>query len=157
MTAHEEIRAWLALSAAGLLDPAEERRLREHVRECAGCAGELEALSALASGLRVQPAPAPSAELLARTAALAAAELAAEADRRRGAGLAIACGLAVWISSLFTWSVYEILTGGAAALLRPNLAGLLAWFAISIICTGVAAPAAVALTAARRRLERSFT
>ncbi len=157
MTAHEETRSWLALSAAGLLDPGEERRLREHVRECAACAGELEALGALASGLRAQPAPAPSPELLARTAALAAAELAAEAERRRGAGLALACVLAVWVSSLFSWSVYEILTGGAAALLRPNLAGVLAWFAVSAICTCMAAPAAVALTAARRRLERSFT
>ena len=156
MTAHEEIRSWLALSAAGLLEPAQERGLREHVRECAACAAELEALGALAAGLSVLPAPAPSPELLARTASLAAAELAAEADRRRGAGLALACGLAVWVSTLFTWSVYEILSGGAAALLRPKLAALLAWFAISAICACIAAPAAVALTAARRRLERSL-
>ena len=120
------------------------------------CGGR-EAFGALASGLSGMPAPGPSPELLARTAALAAAELAAEADRRRGAGMALACALAVWVSTLFSWSVYEILTGGAAALLRPSLAGLLAWFAVSAILTCMTAPAAVALTAARRRLERSFT
>jgi hypothetical protein len=156
MTVHEEAHSGLALSAAGLLDPQEERRLREHVRECAACASELDEFGTLAAGLGALPASSPSPELLARTAAIAAAELAAEADRRLGAGLALASGLAVLASTLFTWSVYVILTGGAAALLRPNMAGLLAWLAIFAIGTCTAAPAAVALTAARRRGERSM-
>ena len=122
MTAHEETRSWLALSAAGLLDPGEERRLREHVRECAACAGELEALGALASGLR---APA-GAGAVAGTAGAHGGAGGGRAGRRSGAaggaGLALACVLAVWVSSLFSWSVYEILNGrrGGPAAAKPG-------------------------------------
>ena len=38
----ESIRDLLALSAAGLLDASEARRVAEHVRECGACAADLE-------------------------------------------------------------------------------------------------------------------
>ena len=38
MSEHETVRDWLALSAAGLLEPGEERRVHEHAAACAECA-----------------------------------------------------------------------------------------------------------------------
>lgn len=49
---HEDIRDLMALSAAGLLDAAGERRVLEHARECPECAARLEEIGALARGLR---------------------------------------------------------------------------------------------------------
>ena len=80
MSDHEPVRQLLALSAAGLLDAGEERLVREHARQCAACAAELEEFAALSAGLSALPVPQPPADLVRRTAAL----LAAEADRRAG-------------------------------------------------------------------------
>ena len=51
----------LALSAAGLLEAAEERQVREHARECTACAASLESFGDLAMGLRQLPAPGAAA------------------------------------------------------------------------------------------------
>ena len=154
MTTHDAVRPLLALSAAGLLEPGEERHVREHVRECAPCAAELDALAELGSALAVLPQPALPPDLPRRAASLLAAELALQADRRRGAALAVAGCLFAWMATVVAWAVYEILTGGAPALLRPDLSSLVVWLALSAVSVCVAAPAA-AMLAARRRLERS--
>jgi anti-sigma factor RsiW len=152
MTPHEAIRQSLALSAAGLLDPAGERRVREHVRECPECAAELDAFAALSAGLSALPAPPPSPDLLAHTQAMITAELAAQADRRRGAILATAGGLFGWILLLAGWQTYRILTGNS---------GLLVWLVFSTIPSLLGAGAAAALlagpamTVTGRRLERN--
>ena len=70
MSDHESVRELLALSAAGLLDPGEERLVREHVRQCAACAAELDDYAALSAGLSALPAPQPPADLVSRTTAL---------------------------------------------------------------------------------------
>ncbi len=51
MSDHEHVRQLLALSAAGLLDPAEERQVREHARQCAACAASLDEFAALSAAL----------------------------------------------------------------------------------------------------------
>lgn len=147
MTAHEAIRQSLALSAAGLLDPAGERRVREHVRACAECAAELDAFAALSSGLSALPAPPPPPHLLARTQAMLSAEIAVQADRRRGAILAMAGGVFSWILLLGAWQTYRVLTGNS---------GLLVWLVFSTIPSLLGAGAAAALLAGRRRLERNL-
>jgi cytochrome c biogenesis protein CcdA len=155
MTAHEETRALLALSAAGLLEPFEERRVREHIQGCVSCAAELDALAALSAGLSAQPLPVMPPDLAVRTQAMLAAELAARAEVRRGSVLVVAAGMFALLLTCFTWCGYEWFTGGAVAVLRPGWAGLAAWLAISAVSLCVAVPAAAAL-AHRRRLERSF-
>ena len=85
MTTHETIRQLLALSAAGLLDAADDRRVRQHVQECAECAAALDDLAALSADLCRLPAPMAPPDLLARTEARVAAELAAQAGLRHGA------------------------------------------------------------------------
>jgi len=145
MTPHEAIRQSLALSAAGLLDPAGERRVREHVRACPECAAMLDAFAALSAGLSALPAP-PPPHLLARTLGMLTAEVAAQADRRRGAILAAAGGLFGWILLLAGWQTYRILTGNS---------GLLVWLVFSTIPSLLGAGAVTALLG-QRRLERNL-
>lgn len=147
MTFHENIRDLLALSAAGLLDPADERRVREHLRDCPDCAARADEFASLSVRLSALPAPLPPPGLAARTEARLVAELAAEADRRQGAILAAAAGLFAWVLTLATWYCYRTLADG----------GVLGWLAWSTGLASVAAPAAAGLLRSRRRLERSMS
>jgi len=144
MTPHEATRPLLALSAAGLLDADGERQVREHVRECAECTAHLRGLAALAAGLSAMPMPAPSLELLARTQARLAVQLAARRDRISGTILALAgCGCG-WVVSLATWGAWDALGGNPAILI---------WLEFSAVLAGLTAAVVVRR---RRRVERSF-
>ena len=144
MTPHESTRPLLALSAAGLLDADGERQMREHVRECPECAAHLSGLAALAAGLSAMPSPSPSADLLARTQARVAAQLAARRDRISGTVLAVAgCGCG-WVVSLATWGAWDALGGNPAILI---------WLEFSAVLAGLTAAVVVRR---RRRVERSF-
>ena len=147
MTTHETIRQLLALSAAGLLDAADERRVREHVHECAECSAALEELAAVSANLGRLPAPMAPADLLARTEARAAAELEAQAGLRHGAILAVGAGLFAWMAALATWCLYRFLAGGA---------GWVAWLVLTTVPAYMAAGAVAVMFASRRRLERSL-
>ena len=63
MSDHESVRELLALSAAGLLDAGEERLVRDHARQCAACAAELDDYATLSAGLSALPSPQPPADL----------------------------------------------------------------------------------------------
>src|SRR5438552_6300195 len=95
----EQVHGLLALSAAGLLDAPEARRVAEHVLECAACAAELESLGDIAAALGLLPAPHPPAGLVYQTQLA----IAAESDRRQGARLALAAGVLAWVIALATW------------------------------------------------------
>jgi len=143
VTGHQEIRKLLAQSAAGLLEAEEERRVREHLRDCAECAARAEEFAGLASGLGALPAPPLPLGLVTRTEALVAAELAAEADRRQGAMLAAVASMLAWLMAVAGWYLYRALTSG----------GIWGWVALSTIPVSVAIPAAAAIVR-RNRLER---
>ena len=83
MNRHDDVRGLLALAAAGELEAEEQRRVNDHLLECAACAQEMASLRELAAGLRILPAPSVSLGLAARTRARVAAELAAREERRR--------------------------------------------------------------------------
>ena len=155
MKSCESIAGLLALSAAGLLDAREEGLIREHSCECPACAAQLESLGSIAAALSALPAPVPPADLALRTQALAAAELAAAADRRLGGILALAGAALGWVSWFALWDFYRVLTGGIATLLRPEWPGLWAWLALTTSMMFVAAPVAAALLRAHRG-ERSI-
>jgi hypothetical protein len=139
MTPHETWREQLALSAAGLLDAAEERLVREHVRECPDCASELEAFGDLAAALSILPSPAPPPDLLPRTHA----RVAADRDRREAQMLAI--GSAICAATL---------TATACLLAQPYL-GPLVWVAATVLPT-VPAAIVVAKLKSRTRIQRSL-
>jgi predicted anti-sigma-YlaC factor YlaD len=147
MTTHETIRQLLALSAAGLLDAADERRVHEHVHQCAECSTALDDLAAVSADLCRLPAPIAPPDLLARTEARVAAELAAQAGLRHGAILAVGAGLFAWMAALATWGLYRLLAGSA---------GWLEWLMLTTVPAYMAAGAVAAMFASRRRLERSL-
>jgi predicted anti-sigma-YlaC factor YlaD len=141
MSDHESVRELLALSAAGLLNAAEERSVREHVRQCAACAGELDEFAGLSAGLSALPSPQPPADLVRRTSAL----LAAEADRRQGAVFAGAAAIVALALVLLVGQALRTLMGDSA---------VLAWLGWATISSILGAASALVLVS-RRRLERS--
>ena len=136
---HDAVRALLALSAAGLLDPEAERQVREHARTCADCTAVLASLGQLAAGLSALPAPPPPIDLLARTQA----RIAADRDRREAWRLSIAASICA-----------ATLAVAACLELEPYL-GSLVWIAFAVIPSLLGAGAALTL-ASRRHLERSL-
>jgi hypothetical protein len=108
MSDHETVRQLLAFSAAGLLDASEDRLVREHARQCAACAAELDEFA----GLSALPCPLPPADLLRRTSTL----LAAEADRRQGAVFAGSAAIFAFAFVLLMGQTLRVLVGDSAAL-----------------------------------------
>jgi hypothetical protein len=142
MKDHESVRQLLALSAAGLLDAAEERLVREHARQCARCAAKLDDYATLAAGLSALPCPLPLADLLRRTNALVVAEV----DRRQGAVFAGGAAVFALAFVLIVGQTLRTLLGDSAAL---------AWLVWAIV-SSVLGTASALLLASRRRLERSI-
>jgi hypothetical protein len=142
MNDHESVRQLLALSAAGLLDPGEERLVREHARQCARCAAKLEDYAVLSAGLSALPCPLPLADLLARTSTLVAAEV----DRRQGAALAGASAVFACVFVLIVAQALRTLAGDSAALV---------WLASALVSSVLGTASALVL-ASRRRPERSI-
>ena len=142
MSEHETVRQLLALSAAGLLDAAEERLVREHARQCARCAAKLDDYAALSAGLSALPCPLPLADLLRRTNSLVAAEL----DRRQGAAFAAAAAIFALVFVLLIGQTLRMVAGDTAALV---------WLLWAVI-TSVFGAASALVLASRRRLERSI-
>src|SRR2546423_15604574 len=136
----ESIRDLLALSAAGLLDASEARRVAEHVRECGACAAELESLGDVAGALGSLPAPHPPAGLVYQTQLA----VAVEADRRQGARLAVASGGLAWVIGLATWEVGSILAGS-------NAIWIWTFWCAAVAGAGLLAVAALVAQRTRRR------
>lgn len=145
MTPHEAVRDLLALSASGVLDAADERSVREHVRDCAECAARLEQLAMLAGDLAALPVPAIPPDLALRTQALMAAELAARAERRQGAVLAALAGGFGWGLALLTAYFFQLAAGGSMWM----------WLAGHSAVALLGAAAAAALYQQQRNSERS--
>lgn len=144
MISHDTIRELLALSAAGMLEPPDERTVRAHVRECAECAGRLEQLAMVAEDLGALPVPEVPPDLALRTQALMAVELAAQADRRQGALLATLAGAFGWGMALGTAYIFHLAAGGSLSL----------WLAGHGAVALLGAPAAAALYRQHGRSER---
>jgi hypothetical protein len=142
MNDHDSVRKLLALSAAGLLDPGEERLVREHARQCARCAAKLDDYATLAAGLSALPCPLPLADLLRRTNALVAAEV----DRRQGAALAGASAVFTFAFVLIVGQTLRTLAGDSAALV---------WLGWALVSSVLGTASALVL-ASRRRPERSI-
>jgi hypothetical protein len=145
---HEEVRALLAMSAAGSLDAAGERTVREHARDCAECAAALQTFSELAGILANRPSPVPPPALLLVTQARVAAALEIAAERRRSVWIAAAAAALAWVINLATYALIHWW--------RPEVSPALAWLALSAVTASVAAPAA-AIVAQKRRMQRRMS
>lgn len=137
MNEHFVVRDLLTLAAAGALDPAEQRRVEEHLRQCESCRAELGEWTQLAYALKELPTPMASPKLVIRTQRLLlhAAALRGRQASRLGMALLIAFSwmfafvtlgfvrlldlpLAQWldVSSTTVWIVYIGVTWFATAL-----------------------------------------
>lgn len=157
MSEHECMREVLALAAAGTLDPGEQRRLDQHVRECAACRRELETWCGYAAGLRRLPQPPVPATLVERTRARILQERAAAADRRWDDLMLAALALFAWTVGLSFWFLLRVFAGGALVIMGTNLLRLGTWSALSTVLVWLtAAVAALALGKRRRELRRAL-
>jgi anti-sigma factor RsiW len=143
MNEHDAIREWLALAAAGALDPAEQRRLERHAAGCPACAAELEQLRDLAGALRRLPTPQPPATVVERARARALAAQAAAAERRWDRAVLAFLALVSWTVTLATWPIVRLVTGGVLGWLDLRLnqlwIALLGYTALAWLTAGVAA------------------
>ncbi|MFW6204884.1 MAG: anti-sigma factor family protein, partial [Actinomycetota bacterium] len=70
MTTCDDVRVALGALAVGALEPGEERRVREHLEQCPGCAEEMAGLSSTVAALglvdpaEIESPPEPSPDLL---------------------------------------------------------------------------------------------
>jgi len=144
MTTHVKVAELLALSAAGLLGPDEQRIVMSHLHECPECSARAAEFGRLSAGLAKLPMPTPPPFLAARTEA----RLAAAADRRQSGLLALLAALIAWtmsLMSLVSWSMFRAVTPGA----------LIGWAAWCVVMPLLTVPAAAALIL-RARPERSL-
>src|SRR5215831_18259590 len=99
MNVHEEVRGLLALSAAGLLEPEQERLVRQHADTCIACRAELQEFGQLAAALGTLPAPVPPIDLAARTQA----RVMADRERREAYVLSVAAALCAGTLAAAAW------------------------------------------------------
>ena len=147
MSEHDTVRSWLTLSAAGLLEPGEERRVHEHAAACAECAAELEDYATLSAGMRALPAPQPPDHLVTRTAAL----LLVEADRRQGSYFAAGAAILAFVLVLALGQTLRIILGN-----QLGDQAAVVWMIAATVSSLFGAAAALVLTASRRHSERSI-
>lgn len=128
MNNHSQVRDLLALAASGLLDGAEEKIVRDHLRGCAGCAAELAEWQLISQALGRQPAPRLSESLARVTVAqVKAAHFARSEARTRNFFLSAAIAFG-WLFSVTTIALlsavishFGILNVGGSPLLSAAL------------------------------------
>ena len=157
MTEHDRIIEQLALSGAGDIPPGEIRRLQQHLATCEQCRRANEDYAFLADTLRSLPTPQPSAELLARVRAMAAARLAQNQESSREAALLAPLVVASWAVALATWPWLR--AAGTCVFTGWHLPGgsvstaLAAYSIVGILMAGVAAIAVIRRAAAIGRMQ----
>ena len=143
MIRHEDLRKMVALAAAGVLDPSEQRTVAQHTRECDECRRELEILTRYSTGLGSMPQPVVPEGLLERTR-LRVAEAGWAAAERRSRDLLLALMVVLsWVIGAAIWLAVRKVTGGAMSALI-----------VTTILTWMTAGAAVVLLGKRDELAR---
>ena len=143
MIRHEDLRKMVALAAAGVLDPSEQRTVEQHARECGECRRELEILIRYSISLGSMPQPVVPEGLLERTR-LRVAEAGWAAAERRSRDMLLALLVVLsWVTGAAIWMAARDLTGG-------TVSGLIA----TTLLTWMTAGAAVVLLGKRDELAR---
>jgi len=111
MKEHLIVRDLLTLAAAGMLDPAEERRVQNHVGKCESCRAELGEWVHIAGALNELPTPQASPRLVIQTQRLLLHT--ASAKKRQASQL----GMALLVA--FSWMVAFMTLGFVRMLDMP--------------------------------------
>jgi anti-sigma factor RsiW len=154
MNDHEKIRELLALLAAGVLEPHEEKQVMDHLRSCESCGAELEDWKLLAGGLRRLPTPQPHALVVERARAQAQIRLNEEFEHRWNRGVIVGLIIFAWVLTLLSWPLVRLLTGGLLGMLVPGFSH--EWIVFGAFTTSVwlAGGAAAVLLSMQHRRER---
>jgi anti-sigma factor RsiW len=105
MKEHSAVRDLLSLAVAGVLDPAEQRQVEEHLRGCDACRTELNEWRRLARVLRELPTPQAPPKLVLQTRRLLEAYTAAK-GKYQGSRLVLVFLIGFsWIVSVLTWQL----------------------------------------------------
>jgi predicted anti-sigma-YlaC factor YlaD len=156
MNVHESIRGMLALAAAGTLDAEELKRVEAHARECEPCRREVEIFGLYAQGMRQLPQPVVPSDLLMRTQARILHEREVAESYRRDVIMLSTLAVFSFASSIATWLVVFVLTGGVLNVFGMNLASPVNWFVASgVMAWMTAATAAIAL-GRREAVRRTY-
>lgn len=151
---HAEIREELVLLIAGAVDADAEERIARHAASCPSCAAELERWQLVSDGLRRLPTPQPSPALFERARAMAAAQLATQAERRQNRMVLVPLIIFSWAVTVAGWPIFRFATGGLLSLLDIRFREVWLLFAVFSAVTWLAGGSAAVLLSVRRQHER---
>jgi anti-sigma factor RsiW len=151
---HAEIRGQLATLIAGALDADAEAHIASHLATCPSCAAEFERWQVISGGLRRLPTPQPSPALFERARAMAAAQLAAQAEQRQNRMVLIPLIVFSWAVTVAGWPIFRFATGGLLSLLDVQFRQVWLLFSIFSALTWLAGGSAAVLLSVRRQHER---
>jgi len=144
----------MALGACGGLDPAQERALEAHARDCADCATEWDGWRALTGDLKRLPTPQAPAALVARTRMRILAQLSEANARRENLRILAFLELFAWTTTLLTWFLIRPLGSHVAGWLDLHFMHQWIWFAAYVGLGWLSAATAAILLGTRGRMAR---
>jgi anti-sigma factor RsiW len=140
MKEHVEVQELLDLAAAGALDPEEQQRVQEHLRQCDACRADLNDWHLLADTLRMLPTPQAPPGLLMRTHRLVKARQLMKANNF--GNLLFPCLLLAfsWISLLLNYQLMRLINLSLAKWLNISTTAVwIAYIGISWLAAAAAA------------------
>jgi anti-sigma factor RsiW len=146
MNNHDDIRDLLPLAAAGALDPAAQRQVEEHLRQCSGCRAELQSWQRLTGALEALPTPQAPLGLVERTRRHLESQAAARAEHHRKQVMFFGLTVFAWMFTFLSWLLFQMLRGKLADALDISSATLTtAWIGYALVSWLVTAFAAALL------------
>ncbi len=149
MKEHIVVNGILTLAAASMLDPAEQRRVEKHLRECEACRAELREWTLLACALRELPTPQAPPRLVLQTQRILAYAISFQESQVSRVGLALLV-LFSWLVTFITLRFVSLLDIPLARWL--DVSSITVWIAY-IGVTWLATAFAVSLLVKHRQQE----
>ncbi len=149
MNEHSKTRDLLALAAARLLAPSEQRRVEEHVHNCGTCRADFEAWIRLADALKGLPTPQAPPRLVLQTERILA-YAASFQGRQLSSTATIVLVLFSWVITFLTFWFVSLLDIPLTHWL--NVSSATVWITY-IGATWLATAFAIALLGKRRQQE----
>lgn len=153
---HAAIRDLLTLAAAGVLDAGEQRRVEQHLRECAACRADFQAWNRLTGALETLPTPQAPQGLVERTRLQLEHGAVLTAERRQSRSLLVWVNVLAWASMLMTWPLFRLLGGKLAGFLDLSSQSVTeVWIGYIVVSWMVTVVAAGLLGQRHRQEERT--
>jgi anti-sigma factor RsiW len=149
MNEHSTTRDLLALAAAGLLEPSEQRRIEKHLHSCEACRADFDEWTRLAGALRDLPTPQAPPRLVIQTQRILAYAASLQGHQLNRLGLTLLVVFS-WIITFITFRFVSLLDIPLAQWL--NVSSTTVWVAY-IGGTWLATALAVGLIGKHRQQE----